>query len=318
MKLHNDKKLMAQLIRTVSEYYDIKLEFIEKDYWITQILQELSRSKYVEQTVFKGGTSLAKAFKLINRFSEDVDLALCHTSEQSGNSIKSIIRGIEKAITNDLMETPIAEITSKGSRFRKSVYSYETVLGKDVTSNGSVIVEINSFANPYPFVQMEMDSIITQYLREIEQQDAILEYDLESFSINVLDSRQTLIEKLVSLIRFSHLGVDGLSSKIRHFYDIYYLMQDDKCREYATSDKFISEFRAILEHDKDMFTDPDGWQDRMLKDIPMFDNTADVWSKLAPKYRAELSELAFSPIPDDIDILHSFEFIANILKKHDL
>lgn len=46
MKLHNDIKIMAQLIRIVSEHYDIKLEFVEKDYWITHILQELSRSEY--------------------------------------------------------------------------------------------------------------------------------------------------------------------------------------------------------------------------------------------------------------------------------
>lgn len=251
---------------------------------------------------------------MINRFSEDVDLALCASSEKSGNSVKAIIRGVEKAITTDLVEISIAEVTSKGSRFRKSVYNYCTVLGKDVPPKGNVIVEINSFANPYPYSKMSVESIVTQYLREVNQYEAIKSYNLESFYVNVLDVRQTLIEKLVSLIRFSQLGIDGLSSKIRHFYDIYYLMQDEKCREYVLSDRFVRDFRDILIHDKCMFESPEGWQSRKLNDIPLFSSTSQVWGELSSKYRTELSELAFSSIPDDEDVLRNFEKIAVILK----
>ena len=307
MKLHNDIKAMSQVIRAASERYNIKLEFIEKDYWVTHILQELSRSKYVSDAIFKGGTSLSKAYGLISRFSEDIDLALSHTNEQSGNNIKTIIRGIEKAITTDLTEVHTAGVTSKGSKFRKSVYSYNSSLGKDVVSpTGSIIVEINSFANPYPFVKLEIDNFIAQYLREIEQEDLIEYYDLDKFNVNVLGARQTLIEKMVSLIRFSHLGKDGLSSKIRHFYDIHYLLQDVVCKEYITNGNFKADFESVLTHDKDMFEDPKGWQDILLKDLPLFNDTERVWSEIAPIYKSELSELAFLPIPADGDVLGSF------------
>ena len=45
---------MSQVVRATSGRYNIKLEFIEKDYWITHVLQELSRSKYANDAVFKG------------------------------------------------------------------------------------------------------------------------------------------------------------------------------------------------------------------------------------------------------------------------
>ena len=152
MKLHNDTKVMSQVVRATSGRYNIKLEFIEKDYWITHVLQELSRSKYANDAVFKGGTSLSKAYGLISRFSEDIDLALSHTDQQRGNNIKTIIRGIEKAVTTDMTEVDMIGVTSKGSKFRKSVYNYNSSLGKDVVSStGSIIVETNSFTSPYPF-----------------------------------------------------------------------------------------------------------------------------------------------------------------------
>jgi len=52
----------------------------------------------------------------------------------------------------------------------------------------------------------------------------IEQYELKPFLINVLDKRRTIIEKLVSLIRFSFEDdiQKALASKIRHFYDLYY------------------------------------------------------------------------------------------------
>ncbi len=49
---------------------------IEKDWWVTQVLNMLFSLPIAEQLVFKGGTSLSKAWQLIERFSEDIDLAI--------------------------------------------------------------------------------------------------------------------------------------------------------------------------------------------------------------------------------------------------
>jgi hypothetical protein len=49
---------------------------VEKDWWVTQTLNILFQTEIAPHLVFKGGTSLSKAWKLIERFSEDIDLAL--------------------------------------------------------------------------------------------------------------------------------------------------------------------------------------------------------------------------------------------------
>ncbi len=122
MNLHHNIKLYSDTLRAASQQLNIKSEFVEKDYWITLVLSRLAKSEYVDESVFKGGTSLSKGYNLINRFSEDVDLAIINRGNKSGNEIKTIIRNVEKEITEELTEIPTEGITSKGSKFRKSVF----------------------------------------------------------------------------------------------------------------------------------------------------------------------------------------------------
>jgi len=100
MKLHHDLKLFSKTLRAASQHLDIKLEFVEKDYWITLVLSRLAKSKYVDESVFKGGTSLSKGHNLIERFSEDVDIAIINDMVKTGNEIKTIIRTIENRRCN--------------------------------------------------------------------------------------------------------------------------------------------------------------------------------------------------------------------------
>lgn len=48
----------------------------EKDWWVTAVLYALFHTSVSEYLLFKGGTSLSKGWGIINRFSEDIDLAL--------------------------------------------------------------------------------------------------------------------------------------------------------------------------------------------------------------------------------------------------
>ena len=76
MNLHNDPNAFSELMTATSRDTGILIPFVEKDYWLTTVLCELSKSPYRDITVFKGGTSLSKGFGIIERFSEDIDLAL--------------------------------------------------------------------------------------------------------------------------------------------------------------------------------------------------------------------------------------------------
>ena len=55
---------------------DISPEIVEKDFWVCWTLLQISRLKDLPRLIFKGGTSLSKAFGIIKRFSEDIDLVI--------------------------------------------------------------------------------------------------------------------------------------------------------------------------------------------------------------------------------------------------
>jgi predicted nucleotidyltransferase component of viral defense system len=124
MILHENKKEFTEAIQAASDNLEISPVFIEKDYWITKVLKELSQSKHANGVVFKGGTSLTKAHKLIQRFSEDVDIAVLDVSKLSGNQVKTLIRTVEKDISKDLSEIEVSGVRSKFFKYRKRLFIY--------------------------------------------------------------------------------------------------------------------------------------------------------------------------------------------------
>ncbi len=307
MKLHQDIKLFSDTLRAASQHLDVKLEFVEKDYWITLVLSRLAKSKYVDEAVFKGGTSLSKGYNLIERFSEDVDLAIINDKGKTGNEIKNIIRAIEKEITFDLTVLHMDGVTSKGSRFRKSIFEYLSI--EKANKNNKLLVEINSFANPFPYKRLPIKSMVFDFLTQTKNETYIDQYDLQTIEVNVLSKEQTILEKMVSLIRFSFKEniVESISEKIRHFYDLYYLMKNTECIEYVASDSFKMEFDAILQHDRKMFEEPLGWQTKLVSESQLVSDFSTIWKQLKEKYQTELSALAYRPIPEEKDVARCFE-----------
>lgn len=306
MNLHSDMKLFSDSLRAASQHLKIKQEFIEKDYWISLVLSNLSKSKYTCEAVFKGGTSLSKAYNLIERFSEDVDIAIINDNAKTGNEVKTIIRTIEKEITKDFSEIDDDGVTSKGSRFRKSVFQYESV--EKENKNNKLIVEINSFANPFPFKRLTLKSFLFDFFMQTGNEKYVQQYNLQPFDVNVLSKEQTLLEKMVSLLRFSFEEnyIAGISNKIRHFYDLYFLMTDPECSGFVTSDSFKKQIDNILQHDRAIFDEPRGWQTKSINDSPLIEDFDNIWKQLKNKYQTELSALSYGTIPDEEKVAKSF------------
>jgi hypothetical protein len=316
MKLHEDKTLFTQLLNFSANTLNIRPEFIEKDYWLTRALQRMAQNPNTEKVVFKGGTSLAKAYRLTNRFSEDIDIAVIDADSFSGNQLKMLIKRLAKDMASELEEIVIPNVTSKGSRFYKAVYQYQNLIGltSSAVKTGQLLIEINTYANPYPYIKQEISSFMTDYFTAIDRQDMIDKYELNPFSINILDKKRTVVEKLVSLIRFSfeEETQKSLASKIRHFYDLYYLANDEECAKYLQSSEFQKDFSELLIHDKQEFDKPAGWQTKTLKDSPLFTEFSALWTNLRLTYQSELTPLAFSEIPDEKLVAESF---MKILEK---
>lgn len=71
------KEDRIDVLDRVSTELNIKQrEVIEKDWWVTAVLRALFNLPYAKHLSFKGGTSLSKCWHLIDRFSEDIDIAI--------------------------------------------------------------------------------------------------------------------------------------------------------------------------------------------------------------------------------------------------
>ena len=144
----------------------------------------------------------------------------------------------------------------------------------------------------------------------------IKEYHLEPFEVNVLSKEQTLLEKMVSLVRcsFEENMVAGLKGKIRHFYDLYFLMKDAECAAFIGSDGFKQQFDVILQHDKVIFEEPKGWQKKLLSESALVNDFENIWKQIKDKYQTELSALAYRPIPSEAVVAKHFSELINLIK----
>ena len=76
MKLHLDQPAFETLLLNESESSGIRADILEKDYYVTLILNELANKQDQAFAYFKGGTALYKAIGSMRRFSEDIDLTV--------------------------------------------------------------------------------------------------------------------------------------------------------------------------------------------------------------------------------------------------
>ena len=88
MYLHKEnRELFRDAILLASQKLEVSEVIVEKDYYVTMILKKLSAIEY--PVVFKGGASLSKAFHVIDRFSEDIDITFTeHLGEARGKKLK--------------------------------------------------------------------------------------------------------------------------------------------------------------------------------------------------------------------------------------
>lgn len=70
------KEQQQKVLQAAENKIGLPGQAIEKDIWVTTILQIVFTMSCAEHLIFKGGTSISKVWNLIKRFSEDIDLAI--------------------------------------------------------------------------------------------------------------------------------------------------------------------------------------------------------------------------------------------------
>lgn len=321
MTLHTDKETFKELIEVTAKDLNLPSLYIEKDYWVTYILKNLANSEYKDVAIFKGGTSLSKAYKIIDRFSEDIDLAVI-INDLGSNQIKALIKKIEKSIIDDnFTELPDHPQVSKASQFRKTVHDYNKLDSGDFGhANENIILELNSFAQPHPFELKEISSYIHDFLSQ-KAPELIDTYSLEPFNVNVLNYKRTFCEKISAIARASHESDENhttIKAKIRHFFDIYFLMNQPEIDSFLKSDEFVDMITKVRFDDQNQFTNSD-WSSVDLNSTKIFTNPSLILKELSNFYNNDFSNLVYANSMPTIDeIILKIEYLSKIMKSKNL
>lgn len=312
MRLHENVDIFTELIAATATHIGLPEAYVEKDYWVTKSLKHLSQSKHCDAAVFKGGTSLSKAYRIIDRFSEDIDLAI-FGADLSGGARKRLLKSVEAVVAHGLKRREDDVRISKGSNFRKTVYQYprEAVEENFGQASTELLIEVNSFTNPEPFERRNIQTFVAEMLIELDKRDLIDTYELQHFSIQVLSIKRTLVEKILGVIKDSHDAnpATRLSLRIRHLYDICLILKDEEQRSFIAGDEFSVLCAACIEDERLLFEDTASLFDIPLADAPLFSTFSEWRPSLEATYSGTFKDLVYRDLPSMNEIEEAIRFI---------
>ena len=218
MRLHKNREDFIEAIQVVSRGLNISPALIEKDYYVTLVLKRINEE--ISGLIFKGGTSLSKCHKAINRFSEDIDLTL--DSEHLSEGKRKIVKPTIVKICEEL-ELKINNIENTRSRRDYNCYqiSYPLLFENDEI-DPIIKAETVFIQESYPEEVKQADSLIGEWLKTNGFTKQAEEYGLISFDIQVQTMERTLVDKVFALC--DYMLLDNMKKHSRHIYDIYQLL----------------------------------------------------------------------------------------------
>lgn len=230
MNLFRNDEDFAVAIDTAAANLGVTSAIVEKDYWVTQALRALA--EFPDDWIFKGGTSLSKAYGIIARFSEDIDVLVRVNGRGKGSldrRMKDMATGTAAAL-----ETNLAAALSASSGVHRSYrLPYPAANQPAGGLSPSILVEMGVRGGSNP---SEVRPILTLLGGALDL-DPFAFSDLAPFEVPVLHPGRTLVEKL--------LHVHGVALRLsedvtfmpapafgRHIYDIYKLLGDERVLEF--------------------------------------------------------------------------------------
>lgn len=321
MKLHENPDDFKDFITLASAELDIADVLIEKDYWVTFALKNLVNSQYASSVVFKGGTSLSKAHKVIHRFSEDIDLAVIVGEGENSNAVKTKIKQIEQACAQNFTEVEVQGKTSKGSKFRKTVWVYPKISldGEYGDAGEHILLEVNSFTIPEPHENKIIESLVAEFLKRIGREDEVKRYELEAFQISVLSSDRTTIEKISAITKGCYTSTqnyDVLAKNIRHFYDLAKIHESYGSGLFDDTAKFAALLARVKADDVKMDSKQE-WTANKYHEAPIFADFDAVWKVISPAYTGQFQNMLYGSkdLPKEDKIKAIIKLISETLKK---
>lgn len=260
--------------RTVFEQTAIRIKLpvasIEKDYWVTEILNILFSLPYADKMEFKGGTSLSKVWGLIRRFSEDIDIAIDRSMFGiEGDVTKKHLKKLRKVssvfvrdtLANDLIAAaedaglsdfvtikadPDGEGDATYPEPRQIHIIYKSVLpsGTNPYLRDEVLLEIGARSLFEPTAKAKIESFVTAAFPHLTSND-------KKVQVVAAVAEKTFLEKVFLLHElFTTDGCCSANRKSRHLYDLC------KMLEAGIADRAIpnDELWETIRHHREVFT----------------------------------------------------------------
>jgi len=268
MKKNDYFTLTTAQQRTILEQTAIKKalpkQAIEKDLWVTTILQIVFSLPCADSLVFKGGTSLSKVWGLINRFSEDIDLAIDRgVFELDGELTKKQVKKLRKAssvfvrdelchqLVEAICETPLkdmcqieAQPDGEGDETypepRSIFIRYQSAFD-DQLSYIPPIVKLEAGARSLlePYDEAQLHSMVEEELPTISTTQA-------DVMVKTAIAEKTFLEKAFLLHElFSANSFVDARRRSRHIYDLHMMMKKGIAENAIQNDEL---WQTILHH----------------------------------------------------------------------
>ena len=263
------------MIQGVVEARQIDEAAAEKDWWVTAVLYALFHTSVSEYLLFKGGTSLSKGWDIINRFSEDIDLALSrdyflnvkqlscasctsntqiHNLREKGQDFlfgefkdelmtKLADMGLEVTVLTD------NDITNENDEPRKVPHDkdpsvlyvqYPSLYNSQAAyAIPTVKVEISVLSMSEPYEMRRISSLIEQTYKDEDVDSDLIQ------TIRTVSPARTFLEKSFLLCEEFQKDEPRTHRMTRHFYDLEKLMQTSY-GEMALKD--VALYHEIVKH----------------------------------------------------------------------
>ncbi|MGH9091316.1 MAG: nucleotidyl transferase AbiEii/AbiGii toxin family protein [Acidimicrobiales bacterium] len=228
-----------------AEHLGVDPAFVEKDFWVTELLRSLARPLAPDRAdhrdvvvVFKGGTSLSKVFRLVERFSEDVDILVAAEGMGRGRRDR-VLKNLTGRVTRDLgLGDDDYRVTESTTGVKRNVrYRYRRRFPSAAVTDG-VLLEMGIRGGAEPVARHTVRSLVAEHGVDVLGEPAGRWAELAPVTIAVLGAERTLVEKLALLHqRAVHLDdhPGALVGAGRHYYDVCRLLADDDVRRRLSS-----------------------------------------------------------------------------------
>lgn len=250
------------VINNVRNQSGFPAKAIEKDWWVTIVLKALFNTPYANNLLFKGGTSLSKCWHLIERFSEDIDVAIDKEvvgfeGDINPSSIKRLKKlslaftttKLKEALENEMLLLGIPreefsiipeETSSSETDPAKLIIQYKPIIDAVAYIKDQVELEVTARSLKEPYTNIQINSIIDEF------STTSLFYQ-NPFAIPTVNPERTFLEKAFLLHEELSKPADKVKTfrMSRHFYDLHMIMDTKYCLLAFTSNDL---YQTIVDH----------------------------------------------------------------------